>query len=302
MSTGHVASARDLTVCAPPSAPDPASPTPSVPAGKMNEIPFPLNSRRLTSFYRRSIAKAIVLPTAGTAEETRVIIDGRLTEMEQDPQNVQVVVRSSPHGETLSLRDVDGPFVDTTVALEDPDGGDAGGGGDGEQRSEPGVGVAPGSPRSSRHASEGEELDALRAENESLLADKQALSRQVSSLREKVCEVRDVLKGEHERLGEMWRMNCAQVACFDEAIITKEKEIDSLTSRVAELEAWMDAVLLPVLSTWAPASSSTPVPTPARRGKAPVNEFSGEDLECLLDDWLPSLNHASLWNGCSEEE
>ena len=33
-----------------------------------------------------------------------------------------------------------------------------------------------------------------------------------------------------------------------------------------------------------------------------VNEFSGEDPECLLDDWLPSLNRASLWNGWSEEE
>ena len=209
MSTGHVASARDFTVCAPPSAPDPALPTPSVPTGKMNEIPFPLNSRRLTCFYRRSIAKAIGLPTAGTAEETRVIIEGRLTEMEQDPQNVQVVVRSSPHGETLSLRDVDGTFVDTTVALEDPDENDAGGGGNGEQRSEPGVGVVPGSPRSSQHASEGEELDALRAENESLLADKQALSRQVSSLREKVCEVRDMLKGEHESGGNVANELCS---------------------------------------------------------------------------------------------
>ena len=204
MSTGHVASARDLTVCALPSAPDPASPTPSAPAGKMNETPFPLNSRRLTGLYLRSIAKALGLPTAGTAEETRVIIDGRLTEMGRDPRNVQVVVKSGPHGETLSLRDVDGTFVDTTVALEDPDGGGVGGHADGEERGESGVGVAPGSPRGSPRASEGEELDALRAENESLLADKQALSRQVSSLREEVSEVRDVLKGEREKVGEMW--------------------------------------------------------------------------------------------------
>ena len=58
------------------------------------------------------------------------------------------------------------------------------------------------------------------------------------------------------------------------------------------------AVLPPVLSSRAPAPSITPVPAPAHRGKAPpVNEFSGEDLECLLDDWLPSLNRASFWNG-----
>ena len=37
-------------------------------------------------------------------------------------------------------------------------------------------------------------------------------------------------------------------------------------------------------------------------GKAPpVNEFSGEDSECLLEDWLPSLEQASKWNAWSEE-
>ena len=139
----------------------------------------------------------------------------------------------------------------------------------------------------------------------------------MSSLREEVSDVRDVLKGERERVGEMWRMNCSQVAGFDEAIITKEKEIDSLRSRVPEFEASMGggpvlsasmfpmvpAVLPPVLPALAHAQSSSAVPTPDRRGKAPpVNEYSSEDHECLLDDWLPSLNRASLWNGWSEEE
>ena len=37
-----------------------------------------------------------------------------------------------------------------------------------------------------------------------------------------------------------------------------------------------------------------------RRGKAPPIEFfSGEDPAILLDDWLPSLERASLWNGWS---
>ena len=74
--------------------------------------------------------------------------------MGRDPRNVQVVVKSGPHGKTLSLRNVDGTFVDTTVALEDPDGGGTGVGEDGEERGEPGVGVAPGSLHGSPHASE----------------------------------------------------------------------------------------------------------------------------------------------------
>ena len=54
------------------------------------------------------------------------------------------------------------------------------------------------------------------------------------------------------------------------------------------------------------SSLSTRVPTeppPTRRGRAPpVAQFSGEDLECQLDDWLPSLERASVWNGWTAEE
>ena len=34
----------------------------------------------------------------------------------------------------------------------------------------------------------------------------------------------------------------------------------------------------------------------------PVSEFTGEDPEYILDDWLPSLERASLWNSWTEEE
>ena len=42
---------------------------------------------------------------------------------------------------------------------------------------------------------------------------------------------------ETERVSEMWRMNCAQVAGFDEAMTAKEHEIESLKAKIAELEA-----------------------------------------------------------------
>ena len=43
---------------------------------------------------------------------------------------------------------------------------------------------------------------------------------------------------------------------------------------------------------------STPIPT--CRGKAPpVSEFTGENPDCTLDDWLPSLERASAWNSWS---
>lgn len=39
------------------------------------------------------------------------------------------------------------------------------------------------------------------------------------------------------------------------------------------------------------------------RGKAPpVSQFTGEDMECELDDWLPALERASVWNAWTAEE
>ena len=49
--------------------------------------------------------------------------------------------------------------------------------------------------------------------------------------------------------------------------------------------------------------ASSSASTQARRGKAPpLSKFSGEDPECLLDDWLPSIERASTWNAWSEED
>ena len=52
------------------------------------------------------------------------------------------------------------------------------------------------------------------------------------------------------------------------------------------------------------ASPALPMtPTSRRCGKAPPNgEFSGEDLECQLDDWLPSLERARTWNAWTAKE
>ena len=53
---------------------------------KMN----PLNSKWL---QLQQIASALQLPTSGTAAVTRQLVEGRLTEMDREPRNVQVVVQ-----------------------------------------------------------------------------------------------------------------------------------------------------------------------------------------------------------------
>ena len=47
----------------------------------------------------------------------------------------------------------------------------------------------------------------------------------------------DLRRKDSERVRELWRGNCDQVAGFDQAIAAKDSEIDSLRARVAELEA-----------------------------------------------------------------
>ena len=59
-------------------------------------------------------------------------------------------------------------------------------------------------------------------------------------------------------------------------------------------------VTAPPSSEHTPAPSTGPKP---RRGKAPpVDQFSGENEDVQLDDWLPVLERAAVWNEWSEED
>ena len=76
------------------------------PLGKL----LPLNSRRLTAAYLKHIAQSLELPTAGSADETRQLIDGKLQET-RDSSNVQVVVdETASITVKLSLMDDEGIF------------------------------------------------------------------------------------------------------------------------------------------------------------------------------------------------
>ena len=151
------------------------------------------------------------------------------------------------------------------------------------------------------------ELTASNACNEELEAKVSSLSGELARVREKV--------------NEIWKLNCSQMVAFDKTITTKDAEIEQLTAKVTELEASVTDVdparltHLPPLPHHTPISvlgSDRPVPlpvgvpmapTPACRGKAPpVSQLSGEDMECQLDDWLLSLERASVWNAWTAEE
>ena len=73
---------------------------------------LPLNSRRLTAAHLRYIAGAMGLPSTGSADEVRQLIEGKLGD-ERAVRNVQVVLEESSFlGVKLSLTDGEGVFLE----------------------------------------------------------------------------------------------------------------------------------------------------------------------------------------------
>ena len=97
------------------------TPTLDEPRGKV----LPLNSKRLKTTQLQRLARALSLPTSASGDELRLMIDGKLGEMEKEPRNVQVVIAKAEHGaERLSLWDDDGSFLDVDPGSPDGDGGE----------------------------------------------------------------------------------------------------------------------------------------------------------------------------------
>ena len=150
----------------------------------------------------------------------------------------------------------------------------------------------------------------------------------MSALQDDIGTLTDKLERETERVIELWCRNCEHVSTFDKAVTAKDAKIASLRASIAKLEAScvdpptmpapVHTSVLPRVSTLSHSTVTLPSPHPSgsdsqvgravvstapRRGKAPpVSEFSGDDLDCTLDDWLPSLGRAIIWNGWTEEE
>ena len=192
-----------------------SSPRPPTVVPKAQESPYPLN-------YLRFVAKAIDLPTSGSVDETRAMISGKLEQMGRDPRNVQIVVRRDPSGqESLLLVDMDGAFIDAGVMEETGRSSACDRGADRRDEESDSTSSDRGSPTLDERAE-------LRTENAALIARNMALTKDVSYLKGEVAKVNDLRRKDSERVRELWRGNCEQVAGFNQAIAAKDNEIDSL--------------------------------------------------------------------------
>ena len=77
---------------------------------------LPLNSKRLTAHHLRQISEALQLPTSGSADQVRQLIEGKLrSDLDRESSNVQVVIKECSLVEvTLALTDESEQFLVTS--------------------------------------------------------------------------------------------------------------------------------------------------------------------------------------------
>ena len=247
---------------------------PILPRGRV----LPLNSRRLTAVHVRQLAKAMGVPTEAATDEVCQMIEGKLAEDEREPRNVQVVMMGEA---SLALWDDNGEFL-----RAEPE----------EQRDD----EPPALTSGAEFEEEGEqdEVEYLRVALRAVTAENEGLKNEVRSLNEMV-------RREKARAKEMWRANCEYLAEHDELTTAKDAEIEQLKAQLASSQQQRQDPTPREFSH--PSVGQQPSQLPQsdcrqRRGKAPpVDPFTGES-EVQLDDWIPALKRASVWNGWSEDE
>jgi len=142
------------------------------------------NAQELKVFdetYLSRIAEKLELPTKGSTEDTRQIIERKLLEMGREPRNIQIELEFREEEEFLLLRDADGVFVEVEPHVQ--------------ELSKSGSGSESGEGEPETVAETTVEVETL-SQNEALLSESKCLQ--------------DELKREKERVREIWKMNSWQ--------------------------------------------------------------------------------------------
>ena len=197
---------------------------------------YPLNSKRLSANVIGRVAKELGLSVSASLAHTRVMVDGKLAE-EHELRNMQVdVIERGPGVRTIKLRDENGMF------LEIPAGGEL------EEERESGRAEAK-----SRESSE-EEPDGARDDStsrEELLGQLRAAydrahesetelgqARQsCEHAAEEVSRLNTKVKEEKNKYMALWHMNYEQLLEQDEAMASRDEELQALRGRDEMLEA-----------------------------------------------------------------
>ena len=257
---------------------------------------LPLNSQRLTAVHLRQLARGLGLPTSGSVDQLRQVVEGKLQE-DHDPLNVQVrVEETADMSVKLSLIDEEGVFLETG-----PDHKSTEGETDASTMEE----MLAEAER--KNAELMTQLTALQDE----LAEEQEKSAQLqeelrsSAHAEEVSKLKKDLQKERDKAKQAWGMSCRQAAEQEDLLALKDRQIRELKLKLAEsrsshthsVHSESDGEQPAVEPT---ASHQQPM---RRRGKTPpIDQFTGENPEVRFEDWLPALQRAARWNNWSDEE
>ena len=322
---------------------------------------LPLNSKRITAHHLRQISGALQLPTSGSADQMRQLIEGKLrSDQDREPRNVQVVIKECSLVEvTLALMDENEQFLVTSPQTRP---------GDEERQAVLEENAALKDALSGAQADLAQEQETVASLQAELAKCKE---REHEDLAAEVESLNLQLEEQRKKNKRMWRLQCAQSREQEDMIAQQQREIERLkgtcdrgeapptvesippgsdsdgtpsrlevpdlhgpvvTPPATSCQVPQQAISLPsppvpgepsailpprVVQPASPATtlatppssgrtvpaSATHAPASSRKGKAPpFDTFSGEDPEIRLDDWVPSLQRASAWNGWTEEE
>ena len=192
---------------------------------------YPMNSRRLTATHLRAIAEAIGLPSAGSVDQLRQCIEGKL-QTERDDPNIVVVIRevqSTDH--ILALADSEGEFIQTLPL--------------GRGRST----YRGGSTSHELQEARAQLQEAERVVESAKVKDMQqaqqiaelqvALHEQEEQITERfedeVAELKQKILDEKAKLRRSWKTNCEHLAEQDAMITAQDEEIRELKRKLAQL-------------------------------------------------------------------
>jgi len=217
-----------------------------------------------------------------------LVIEGKITELGRDPQNVQVSLPKDKDDKTLTLSDYEGVFLTVNPESE------------GEHTD----GVEETHTRESSRSPEPsgtDELELIHNERDELQAAVHDLTLEKADLQEQLQVMQQALESSKTRVKEIWKMSCEQIEDHEKTSIAKDREIAELKLRLAAQTA--DRHCSAISSPDDSVTGVLKVMRQLRGGKAPPIEiFSGENTGICLDDWLPSLQRASNWNNWTEDE
>ena len=303
--------------------------------------PLPLNSRRLTANIVNRIAKAPELPHSASLDNMKQMVEGTLTERGEEPRNIQVALIEGVEGVVIELQNEDGAFLTIEPEPEierdhEEPGTDEAVGAETACEAEDGTE----SDSRAREAELETELDRLMEENTALQEEVSGLRDGMEGARRKYNELwrinceqlveHDVSLAAKEDEVESLKKRIAELEARgalpeSEAVWRPSVSASPGSSAIRGALPESEAVRRPSVraspglsafrSTPAgvsappaerkpasrqPRSASEPIPS---RGKAPpIDAFDGEHAGITFDDWLPTLQRDTVWNGWSEDE